>query len=283
MKTTGLFTVHEFTIHIDGIDDTIYLYPIGDVHKYAPLHSSERWSEFLDKVKSRGKKAYLFGMGDYMDFMSSSERSNFTKSEFHDSTVQRLDKMADEDVAGLYKDLKFAEGRVIGLIEGNHYYQFNRGETSTQTLCRLLNTKYLGVATFTRLRFVHKNHFAVMDVFAHHGKGAARLLGGSLNRVQQMAESAEADIYLMGHDHKGPVGKNPRLRLSHAGSNLAVVERPQLFARTGSFLRGYVDGEVSYVADGCMNPANLGGTEISFTFGRPGNNTTLKVDVHATI
>jgi hypothetical protein len=32
-----------------------------------------------------------------------------------------------------------------------------------------------------------------------------------------------------------------------------------------------------------MNPANLGGTEISFTFGRPGNNTTLKVDVHATI
>ena len=282
MKTTGLFTVHEFTIHVDELGVPIYLYPLGDIHKAAPLHSAERWQETIDKVKSHGRNAYIFGMGDYIDFMSATERSSFAKSEYHDTTVNRIEKMADEDVSDFYNDLEFARGRIIGLIEGNHYFKFNCGETSTQRLCRMLETKYLGVATFTRLKFVYQDHVSHLDIYAHHGKGAARLLGGSLNRVQQMAESAEADLYFMGHDHKGPVGKNPRLRLSERNGNMAIVERTQLYARTGSFLRGYVDGEVSYVADGCMNPANLGGTEITFVASRP-RDAHLKIDIHATI
>lgn len=282
MKTTGLFTVHEFTIRVDELGKPIYLYPLGDVHKFAPLHSSEKWDECIDKIKSHGPDAYIIGMGDYMELMRATDRSSLTKSEFCDNTIDRLDKMADSDTSEFSRDLEFAQGRIIGLIEGNHYFQFKSGETSTQRLCRILDTKYLGVATLTRLRFDYGGHTAHIDIYAHHGKGAARLLGGSLNRVQQMAESCSCDLYCMGHDHKGPIGKNPRLQLSEANGNLALIERTQLFVRTGSFLRGYVDGEVSYVADACLNPANLGCCEIVFIPGRP-RGTSLKIEMHATI
>jgi predicted phosphodiesterase len=282
MKTSGLFTIHEYTIPVKELNKPIYLYPLGDIHKFAPLHSAERWEETLSKARDRGGDAYLIGMGDYLDFMSSSERSAYIKSEFHDSSVQRIERMVDEDTRAFASDLSFFDNRIIGLIGGNHDFTFARGENSTQTLCRLLNTKYLGVVACIRLKFAYENHVAHIDVYAHHGKGAARLLGGSLNRLCQVAESFDCDLFLMGHDHKDPAGKNPRMKLSEAVGNLALVERTQLFVRTGSFLRGYIDGEASYVADAAMNPSYIGATEVSFIPSRP-RNTTLRIEMHATI
>lgn len=281
MKTTGLFTIHEFTINIKELGEPIYFYPFGDVHKDAPLHSSDRWLEFLDMAKSK-KNSYFIGTGDYLDFMSATERSSFKSGKFHDSTVSTLEDLADKHVDAFYRDISFMQGRLVGLMEGNHYFQYSSGITSTQKLCEKLKCKYLGVVTMTRIKFYWKGKTVVKDIYAHHGKGAARLLGGSLNRVQQMAESAEADIYLMGHDHKGPIGFNPCIKLSQYMGHLQVVERKKFYGRTGSFLRGYVPDEVSYVADACLNPANLGVMKIDFIPQRK-NHDTISVDMHASI
>jgi predicted phosphodiesterase len=282
MKTTGLFTVHEFTIHVDELGVPIYFYPFGDVHKFATLHSDDRWKEFLEKAQSRGKNAYFFGMGDYLDFMSTSERSAYLKSEYHDSTIDRIERMVESDIREFAADIEFMRGRLVGLIGGNHDFKFKHGETADQQLCRIMDCKFLGVLTLTRLRFIYREHVTHLDIYAHHGKGASKTLGGSLKRVEEMAAASEASIYLMGHDHKGPQGKTPRMLLSEANGNLAVVERVQLYARTGSFLRGFVPDENSYIADGCLNPAYLGGTEITFVASRP-RDAHLKIDIHATI
>lgn len=282
MKTTGLFTVSKYSIKVNELNKPIYLIPFGDIHKDSPLHSKDRWNEFLEWAEGKGERAYFLGMGDYLDFMSSSERQTFKSGNFHESTTATLEEMADKHVDALYHDIKFMKGRLIGLIEGNHYFHYASGITSTQKLCDRLKCKYLGCLTFSRLHFVYRHQTTTLDLYAHHGKGAARLLGGSLNRVQQMAESVEADIYLMGHDHKGPIAFNPRLRLSESGGNMAVVERKQFFGRTGSFLRGHVPGEVSYVSDGCMNPANIGVTKIDIVPMRK-HAETFKVEMHASI
>lgn len=283
MKTTGLFTISEFDIAVRELGKPLYLIPFGDVHLDAPTHSKDKWHEFLEWAEAKGDRAYFVGMGDYLDFMSSSERRSFINGDYHDSTKSTLEELADKHVEQFYCDIKFMQGRLIGLIEGNHYFQYSSGITSTQKLCEMLKCPYLGCLTFSRLRFRWKsNKTATLDVYAHHGKGAARLLGGSLNRVQQMSEAVEADIYLMGHDHKGPVAFNPRMRLEKCGNNLCIVERKQFFGRTGSFLRGYVPGQVSYVADGCLNPANLGVTKIDLIPQRL-HGEGLTIEMHASI
>jgi hypothetical protein len=194
MQTTGIFTIHQVDIPIKKLDEPIYLIPFGDIHRSSPMCHTQKWLEFLDWAKKK-KNAYFLGMGDYDDLASASERKILVNKDLHDSSLQTLEKLYLSHTKRLYDEIKFMEGRIIGLMEGNHYGEFLNGTTTTQKLAELLKCKYLGVSTFIRLSFSLSSSKAAIDIWAHHGKGAARLIGGSLNRVQQMGEAAEADIY----------------------------------------------------------------------------------------
>ena len=157
-----------------------------------------------------------------------------------------------------------------------------------------MGCKYLGVSSFIRLSFHYSTHHFHIDIWAHHGKGASRLIGGSLNRVQQMGEAAEADIYLMGHDHKKTVGLVTKLKLGEGtGGNKQEIKlhhKKQLYARTGSFLKGYESDQVSYVADMALSPTDLGVIKIELTPRRISKQENKKVisdyfycDIHASI
>jgi hypothetical protein len=221
-------------------------------------------------------------MGDYMDLGSASERNILTDRRFHESTVQTLEELYRDHIARFVTDIGFMRGRLIGLLEGNHYAEFQNGMTSTQHLCGLLGCKYLGVSAFIRLSLASVHKSRSLDIWAHHGRGAARLIGGSLNRVQQMGEQAEADIYLMAHDHKKSAGTTSKLQLAGIGKNVDVVHRKQLYIRCGSFLRGYVDGQASYIADMCLNPTDLGVVTIEMTLQNVGHHDE-RIDLHASI
>jgi len=100
-----------------------------------------------------------------------------------------------------------------------------------------------------------------------------------------MAEIAEFDIGLMGHDHKKSVGMVDRLKLGDGRATLHLSHRKVVLARTGSFLRGYVPGSVSYVADKMLNPTNLGVVKIEITPRRTTKDgiDTVELDIHASI
>lgn len=266
MKTSGQFEVHTFQIPFSKYGEEIRLIPFGDIHRSAPLCHVEKWKEFLESARKE-KNAYFLGMGDYDDLMSTSERDAVTRATLHDSTVQTIEALYKMHTDKLVKELEFMRGRIIGFLEGNHYAQFMNGTTSTQRMCDALDTKYLGCSAFIRLSLQPRTRTCshALDIWAHHGLGAARMAGGSLNRVQNMAEAAEADIYLMGHDHKRGALPLNRLRLCGAGASLALDNRKVYIARTGSFLRGYVPGQKSYVADGMMSPSDLGVVKFTIT------------------
>jgi hypothetical protein len=160
--------------------------------------------------------------------------------------------------------------------------------TTTQWLADKMECKYLGCSTLTRLVLRKKGRDTTqkIDVFAHHGKGAARLVGGSLNKVENMIEAANADIYLMGHDHKKTVGYVPTMELIDDGkAGIRLRNKKKLIARTGSFLKGYIDGKVSYVADMALNPTDLGVIKIELTPRRitKGKTEEYKIDIHTSI
>lgn len=288
MDTTGIFTIHNFTIPFSKYDEPIYLIPFGDVHRSSPLCSVQHWNDFLRWAKAK-PRSYFLGMGDYDDMSSASERAILTDHRLHESTIDTLEQVYLRSTMRFAKEIEFMKGRLIGLLGGNHFGTFQSGITTDQKLAEMMGCKYLGVSSFVRLSFKNVakrvRTSRSVDVWAHHGKGASRLVGGSLNRVEQMLESAECDVALMGHDHKKSIGDKIKLTLSMGQGNLRVSHRKVIFGRTGSFLRGYVDGERSYVADGAYPPLDLGVIKIEMTPRRIRNDGAdySYIDLHGSI
>ena len=269
MLTTGIFTTARYSIKAK-INETNYLLPFGDVHRSSPMHSEEHWKGFLEWAR-RKKNCTFIGMGDYDDLASTSEREILANPKIHESSKKTFEQLYQRHIDKLCAEIGFMKGRLIGLIEGNHYTLFPDGTTSTQRMCRILGCEYLGCSSF--IRFVIKATTkrlttSSIDIWAHHGKGAARLVGGSLNRVQQMAEGATANLYLMGHDHKKSAATSSKLYLSEGKGTLHLRHKKQLYVRTGGFLKGYEPNEASYIADGCMSPTDLGVVKIELTLKR---------------
>jgi predicted phosphodiesterase len=268
MKTSGLFTVHGFKIPFN-YGKPFRLVFFGDVHRDSPNHANTKWQDFLKYARSL-KDAWFFGMGDYLDSTSTSEREclGHISPKMHETFRNDIMALQLAKCELFAKEIQFMRGRIVGMLNGNHYFQFNSGINSDQKICELIGAQYLGVCSFVRLFFEStggRNH--ARDIFAHHGAGAARLFGGSFNRVQQMAEGAEADIYAMGHDHKRIASPGqPRLFLqNNSRSGLKVEQREPVVIRSGSYLASYEPGVVNYNVDACRTPASLGHVEVIIT------------------
>lgn len=252
------------------------------------MHDKERWKRFLSWAKEK-KDSLFLGMGDYFDLASSSEREILSNAKIHESTKSTLEDLYLHSVLEMAKDLQFMKGKLIGLIEGNHYGVFSSGITTTQKLCDILGCKYLGVASMIRLLVEMRNYRkkSSLDIFAHHGKGSGLLVGSGLNNVQKMGDIALADIYLMGDNHQKVLGYSEKMYLTMDRRNDAVVmrQKKQLYARTGSFLRGYENDKASYVTDKLLTPTNLGTIKIEITPKRIQSNyaESYYLDLHASL
>jgi len=269
MKTTGLFTTHRVEVEVE-INKPFKLIPFGDIHRDSDLHADEHWRQFLAYAKKQ-KNALFLGMGDYTDGVSTSERIVLANEGLHDTTRNTLKDVYKGVSKTLVNELGFMRGRMIGMLGGNHYFDFGNGDTTDHVLAAALNTKFLGVCSFIRLSFRFKNRGnrrQSLDIFAHHGKGAGSLPGSTFNTLEKMATTAMADFYLMGHDHKkGCIPSTPRLVLNSkgAGAELIVRERVPWLGRTGSFLKSYENGKVSYNVDAGRSPSTLGWIEFEIT------------------
>lgn len=267
MKTSGLFTTHGYEIPIRA-GKTVRIIFFGDVHRDAPSHAIEKWHDDLAYWRSL-KDAYFFGMGDYLDSTSTTERECLgnISGKMHETFRNDVQALQLAKIELMAKELSFMRGRIIGMLNGNHYFEFQSGINSDQKLCELLSAKYLGVCSFVRLRFSSFGRFITRDVFAHHGQGAARLVGGSVNRVAQMFEGAECDIVAMGHDHhRYAVPGTPRMFLMNDSKHsLRFCERETWVIRSGSYLKGTKPESVSYNVDAQRANRNLGHVEMQVT------------------
>lgn len=269
MQTSGLFTLHKCTIPIPAVNESIRLVFFGDVHRDSPNFADSHWADFLDYGR-KAKNAWYIGMGDMLDSTSTSERECLNGAhKLHETIKWDLEKLTDAKVNMLAKELDFMRGKIVGFLNGNHYFEYQSGMNSDQKLCEKLGCKYLGVSSFIRITFTCNGSSLPFDVWAHHGAGGARLVGGDINRVDQMREFADADVFVQGHTHKRScVPANPKLYLENYLGNLRLKERQQWLIRSGSFLKSYEDGKVSYNVDAARGPCSLGHVELEITWRR---------------
>jgi hypothetical protein len=69
----------------------------------------------------------------------------------------------------------------------------------------------------------------------------------------------------MGHDHKKSIGMSSRLVLTDGRTGINLKEKKILYARTGSFLKGYEPDKPSYVTKSLLNPSDLGTVKIELS------------------
>ena len=154
---------------------------------------------------------------------------------------------------------KYFKDRIIGLIGGNHYFNLSYGMSSDQLLCQKLKCDYLGVNSLVKLVFKYQssNFSNQLVLCLHHGKQ-----GKGLNSLKEMANSFDADVILHGHNHDRQLDYINRLGIS---SQDKLVDRKILLARTGSFLRNFVDNQSSYAVDASYPPGDIGRVYINIT------------------
>jgi hypothetical protein len=169
--TSGLFTTHSFVIPAH-YGQEIRLCIFGDVHRDSPNHANTKWQEDLSLFRSQ-KDAYFLGMGDYLDSTSTTEREclGHISKQMHDTFRKDIQALQQAKIDMIADELSSMKGRLIGLINGNHFFEFQSGINSDQKLADALGCKYLGVCSLMRLYFSVAGRQSALDIFAHHGMG----------------------------------------------------------------------------------------------------------------
>jgi len=291
MKTTGIFETHTHVVEFKDSKTPIHIVPFGDVHWGHSMFSMDTWKRFVATYKDREDVLFL-GMGDYQDFMSSSERREMASAmaKLHEGSVESIDEWGRQRMLEFTDQIRWMGPRLIGLLEGNHYFGFQNGKSSTMQMAEDLKAKYLGVSAVIRL-FLHTkgNHGArsKLDIWAHHGRAGGQLAGSPFNTIEKMQGGVNADVYIMGHDHS--IGTLPKAmmepRFNAKTRELEIHERRIALVRSGSFLRGYVKGKSSYIADAGLNPKPLGWVNLEVQMRRSydeSGNRSIAVDIRGT-
>jgi len=239
--------------------------PIGDVQLGAQGCDEDR----LRRDIQWGLKhnAYFIGMGEYLDIMSPSNRAKIRSAGVYDSTIDALEKIVEIKIADFLKLVKGSEGRWLGLLEGHHLFEFQDGTTCDTRIAQALKAPFLGTCAFIRVRFTRgKNSSRVTCMFwIHHGVGGGAKVSAPLNRLENIMPYFNADIYLIGHQHKKVGAPMDQLYMT-AKKPYDIKHRTKIIAGTGGYLKGYwkgarmsgVNPRGSYVERAMLPPVALG-------------------------
>ena len=241
--------------------------PVGDVQlmdsripEYATW-AKKAFVDYMKRVQDTHPNPYYIGMGDYIDFMSPSNRESFKKAKIYDSSrhwIEEAGRILTDQFLELMEPFNTA-GRWLGILSGHHYVEFSDGTNSDQIIARELEAPYLGVCGHISLRIRRKGAKTVghVNVWAHHGSGSRRYPASKLlNDV--VPYWPEADLYLMGHMHEADAARVNRMVIR----GTEVVDHNALAVVTGGWLKGYVEGVSGYVEAASMRPSVR---NISFT------------------
>jgi len=252
----------------------ILIYPVSDVQLGAAGCDADRFRKYIKEGIDRG--AWFIGAGDYIDFMSPSNRSRSRNAELYDDTQKTIENAAEALRLKFMRLVRGTEGRWLGLVEGHHFYEYSDGSTTDTRIAKDLGCSFLGTCGMVRLRFNRGASLGVKDnrkfsttIWIHHGVGGGSGLVAPINKLMKMpARFPQPQIFLIGHFHRAQPLKFPQLLMTERPP-FKLKERSVVLACTGGYLRGYLVGSGSgsrprgtYVEQGMLDPTSLGGIVI---------------------
>ena len=211
--------------------------PVGDIqYQDGAFCELDRLKRYIRWAVEQG--GYLLGMGDMIDFLSPGNRQRLLAASLYESAKEAIDNAAFGLASDLYKKaLRPSRGHWAGLLEGHHFYVSEGGLTTDQFLCERLKAPFLGNAAHIIFEFPNGTECVV---FAHHGAGSSQMLAGVFNRLEKLMRDHDADVVLMGHQHKLAFLRATRLSVVKVDGEDCLKERHVILGATGSYLRGYM-------------------------------------------
>lgn len=220
--------------------DTVELLLIADYHYADPHSDHDAIKRDMQYLKTHDN-AYAVLAGDIMNCA--------IKSSVSDTYGDTLSPMDELSVCA--ELLCPVADKIVGMVGGNHearHYKTN-GVDLTQILARQLgiDDKYSPDTALIFLRFgedeCSRNHHRPLcyTIYLAHGTGGGRREGGKVQRLVDLSNICDADIYCVGHTHLPATLKTSYARPSLANSSITYCTK--LFLNAGAKLSygGYGD------------------------------------------
>lgn len=188
--------------------------------------------------------SYFVGMGDYIDFLSPSNRQRLRSAALYDTAEDVIDEKSMDLTREVYDlALKPTVGRWLGLVEGHHFAQLKTGETTDMRLCEMLKAPFLGTCGVIRINFARGTAKMGVTLWVHHGHGNGQTGYYPLARLANFSASQEGvDAFAIGHTTKlGHLLTNRMGYEWRRGSGKAYHRTIHLIG-TGGYSRAYVEG-----------------------------------------
>lgn len=251
------------------------LAPVGDFQYGATGCDVEKLKRHIAYgVKN---KWWFLGLGDYLDHFSPSNKKALVaaKGSLYESAVELLDDAVKQRCLKLVDEvLHKSAGRWIGLVHGDHIWDFSDGFNSDAYIADELGAQYLGTAAIVRISLEGAPEAPPLKVLVTHGRGSSVSSTGKTLHLERLLTAFDVDVVLMGHSHLKygfPVDKLKAVTLPDGTAKL--VNETKILGITGSFYNGYQQGQTngaglptgSYPEHGAMRPIPTGGILIDAT------------------
>lgn len=271
-------------IRVPGVG-SYNIYPVGDLQKDSSGFDEELFSQLKNDV-AKDPFPIVIGMGDYEDNFRRTVRTKIDvmtadDKEFRkvidEEAYHRLDILTDY----LMPVFKPKRGLCLGLLQGHHFYDFSDGTNSVNKMCGTFGCEYLYEMAMIRLIFhtgKERDCNAAWTIVIHvqHGTGGAGFSGPDMaNLERKTVPYWDADLYLRGHSTKRWAAPFTEYKMTRK-EPFRLIQRTKMAVNTGGFMRGYIDGESTYVSRKNMPPANLGYVVVTIQLGQMNKKTAVK-------
>jgi hypothetical protein len=281
-----IYTVKRKVIEMDSPADYMNIWFWGDVHRDATSCDVDRWKYFLKKsAEDDPEKTWYMCMGDTHDFASDREQQKLMRDGYslHETTRETIDDLVIKRNRAFCSEIKQMNGRLLGMIDGNHNWRFPNGVTASEDLANRMGCEHLGWLCHYTLTFKFGGKQQNVYILACHGRAGGKRAGASINQLEDMKTMFPiADIYVMGHDHNRGAWPTSVLYPTNAGM---IKQKRQFFCRSGSFKLAYEDGKSSYETGRLLRPSDLGALKLKIGFHRDqkGEGDRIITDIEAII
>ncbi len=265
------------------------LMPINDVQYDGPEGVADLKRLARHLAWGMERNALFIGLGDFIDFMSPSNRERYAGANLHDTARKSINWLATHLEEELMQVLAPTRGRWIGLLQGHHFFE-HVDESSDTRFAAALDAKYLGDSVLGRIRFRDEHGgTTAIKVFAHHGSSATTANGAMTKLKAQKAFYPDVRLFLGAHVPQLNHQQSTELDITDHDEPI-ITATDTHYVICGGFARSFKQGSTfsgrpqgGYAEKAMMGPATIGGAvirlkpEINYTNGRKTRTVDVKI------
>jgi hypothetical protein len=197
-------------IEYSSREERFTLVPLSDEHLGNGATEEEQLADTIEAIRANERGLWV-GMGDLGEFINTKDKRFDADSlaPWCAAKARDIGKAQREKIVELHKPIA---GQCLALVEGNHEREIRKHADCDvyTTVAEGLGLKdvCLGASGFLRLVFRrraetgHKCDTWTMVVYLHHGWWGGRGEGAGATNLERVCGEVDADLILIGHDHK---------------------------------------------------------------------------------